>query len=452
MRVLWGIDKKEALDSEQAMFLAQSWFSLVHSSSLDSHRVRCMNPVNIVRELIDLIDKHSKPNLGKKTDKDIKFVCLEAREILSDDFIVQTSFKKLSDEIIPYLTEVGESAKLSTDKFKHLSFLLKDFFNECSVKYMNLSLASLGQFLKGNVTEDIAFQTLSGLLSYLIDSGYPIESLYSFCMNILVNNKSEESQGSISNLTFLSKVLTKELSDYKIIFKIYGLETDHSVPERIGGFSLRRTVDIDTQEQAINKFKEERPNVIFGTTLITANDDRSAGQKAKGQLDDILDLLRFELIMSTLRVDDNFISKRVESEQVKLFKIPNIIPNPKHFLREDDFSLMLSKLDKILVTKYIERETKDKLMSAFRFYRLGADTNNHENKFLNWWTAVEYIVRTGEEGAIIGDVETNLTKVLLFEYLKRQLESFRNSIFHCIGQPGKKAIKRFYIASYKDGY
>ena len=450
MRVLWGIDKKQALDSESAKFLAQAWYSLVHSSSLDSHRVRCMNPVNILRELIDLIEKLNKPNFSKKIDKDIKLVCLEAREILSADVILQEHFKKRYDEILPYLTEVGESAKLPTDKFRHLSFLLKDLFFECSTDYMTLSLSLLLQFLEGKIAEEDALQCLSGLLSYLVDSGYSIESVYSFCMNILIHNKSEESKGALNNLTFLSRVLTKDRSDYEITFKIYGFEGDNSVPEKIGDITLKRAVAFDTPDAKLNKFCEQKPNAIFGSIAITAKDDRSSGQKAKKKLDDILDLLRFELIIITLRVDDTFVSKRLESGKVKIFKIPNIIPNPKRFLSHDDFSSMLSRLDRILVTDQVERETKNKLLSAFRFYRLGADTDNHENKFLNWWTAVEYIVRTGEEGAIIGDVENNLTKVLLVEYFKRQLDSYRSSIIHCRIEPGREAVARFAISSFKD--
>jgi len=62
------------INARQQFFLS-AWFNLVHQHSLDSYRVRVMNPLNILRELRRMFDPPA-------SDEDRKLVALEALDIL----------------------------------------------------------------------------------------------------------------------------------------------------------------------------------------------------------------------------------------------------------------------------------------------------------------------------------------------------------------------------------
>src|SRR5271170_1695538 len=66
------------LTADQKFFVS-CWLNMVHQHSLDSHRVRTMNPRNILREILRLYD------LAHASDEDRTMVCDEALLVLKND-------------------------------------------------------------------------------------------------------------------------------------------------------------------------------------------------------------------------------------------------------------------------------------------------------------------------------------------------------------------------------
>ena len=64
-------------------FFVSCWFNMVHQHSLDSHRVRTMNPHNILRELLRLYD------LPHASEEDRWMVCDETLLVLSTDPVLK---------------------------------------------------------------------------------------------------------------------------------------------------------------------------------------------------------------------------------------------------------------------------------------------------------------------------------------------------------------------------
>ena len=71
-----------------ARFFIQLWYDMVHRNSLDSHRVRCMDAISILRELQTLISKTALSGIGK----DIKRVAEEVLYTLDPDPIILSQF------------------------------------------------------------------------------------------------------------------------------------------------------------------------------------------------------------------------------------------------------------------------------------------------------------------------------------------------------------------------
>jgi hypothetical protein len=59
-------------------FFASSWFNMVHQHSLDSHRVRTMNPRNVLRELLRMWDATHANNEDRVMVRDRAIVVLSA--------------------------------------------------------------------------------------------------------------------------------------------------------------------------------------------------------------------------------------------------------------------------------------------------------------------------------------------------------------------------------------
>ena len=77
--------KNLTLDKHQKFFL-EVWYNMTLDTSLDSHRVKCMNSSNIVKELLTVIGKTH----GKMEDE-ISRIRKEVISILSNDPLLKTS-------------------------------------------------------------------------------------------------------------------------------------------------------------------------------------------------------------------------------------------------------------------------------------------------------------------------------------------------------------------------
>src|SRR5947209_3695743 len=77
--------------------LGLAWFGMVHRNSLDSHRARCMDSLNVLRELQELFHKPFADN------RDLQRVAEEAIEILKGDPIMDASFNRHQSRIVPLL-------------------------------------------------------------------------------------------------------------------------------------------------------------------------------------------------------------------------------------------------------------------------------------------------------------------------------------------------------------
>lgn len=149
------------------------------------------------------------------------------------------------------------------------------------------------------------------------------------------------------------------------------------------------------------------------------------------ELDGILDLIRFELENRVISVDSDFISIRKNDDTARRFRLPTIVPNPVREIQPKQFEDFVERFNNIFQNDELSSESKEKIRSTLRFYRMGRDSDLFENKFLNWWTALEYLTRTGEKGAIVDVVKKKLIPMLLPHYFEKHLISYKNALLFC---------------------
>ena len=128
----------------QQHFFMSAWFNLVHQHSLDSYRVRVMNPLNILRELRRMADPPAN-------DEDRKVVALEALEILRDHPVLIVNASKHPG--LPYAVAfIAEAVETKEGGFKKNALLLRSFMREVEGSLDQHFLADCFTWMEGKLT------------------------------------------------------------------------------------------------------------------------------------------------------------------------------------------------------------------------------------------------------------------------------------------------------------
>lgn len=171
---------------------------------------------------------------------------------------------------------------------------------------------------------------------------------------------------------------------------------------------------------------------------------------AKDMLEEVLDLIRFELEQEVLSIDQEFVSNRIDKRTSRVFRLPGHIPNPQKNINKDSFQIFIKTVGGTFQSDPAARESRERLKSAFRFYRMGRDAQEFENKFLNWWTGLEYLLRVDERGSIIGEIERRFLPLMVLNYTKKHLETYRNSLSYCKIQIPENTLEQFGISNLRE--
>ena len=449
MRIFKIKSEQKKLFTEAQIFFIQAWYSLMHRNTLDSHRVRCMNSINIIQELQKLIRLRGE---GRKVKDDISMVAKEALEILEIDQIIN-NFSYHTKRLNPLLYELSANDKgkdkekgKGKDKNQNLAtYYLKDFITDLEERYLSLLFDKLNEAIREHHDYEEIFQFTNSLLSLMVDRGHSTAVLFSAVKNIFCKQGNDDFQ---SRFDHLRNLLTQGISEYRLIFKLNNFSKFDDSMTQLGPVTFFLSPDdtIPKANHGIQKFLSKGLNVVFAEIKALGWDAEAAGLNGKQQLDNILDLIRFELEGNIIGVDDQFLAIQENSTFQKLLKLPSQIPNPKSNINKFEFKDFLENVEYVTSQAPISTESSKKITSAFRFYRLGRDATQYENKFINWWTALEYLVRTGREGSIISEVEEKLTNLLLLNYPTKHLKSYIPACAYCgidFGQSGIDPVEFF---------
>lgn len=441
---------KLALTEAQVFFL-NCWFNLVHESSLDSYRVRVMNPESILRELLKMYEPHAD-------ESDRKRVAEEAVEILrshpiferSEYEIVATAAELLSDAI---KGKVGASSEKQEGEgkgqpFTKNSVLIKSYISEIieilSTRFINDCFALLVEIFEreaeGQLTVTQTRETYRlirrvtrDLVSTALDGGSSLESLFQHYRGLLKQETNHGTQTASASqflvrLEILKSHLTAAPKNHKLVFVLNGVARPQHYPLRIDDLAFSPTPPEPLGKNPLEvKFLQPNQSRLFVTTEVEARDGRSAGMTAYRRISEILDLVRFEYDKVTIvQLRSNFLLQ--DSEQSRLLLgIPRVIPNPDDELPPQQLEEFVHYLNRLVTREEMQPETKERILSAFRLYRVGADADIFENKLINWWTGLEYLAKGSKSsgGPIGAGVEAALVPAISLAYIPKHLGAFR---------------------------
>ena len=446
---------------KQHLLFIQFCYGMVHKNALDSHRLRSMFSLNILEEINMLLSRKDR----LPVDKSIMYCSEEALSILEKDEIINQYFQRILFQLIPYLEDVikltkkieaeknkankKEDEKKLHETYLNVSYYLKDFLVSKDL-YRKYLIKELGKtILKGNdeESEKKLFRFTRTLLSFMVHERHSLEYLFSLTKYILINPNQLEKTFE-ENLQYFFHLLTAADEDYEIYIKTDGWRKGGLIPEKINTVTFQNTIpilgkDIKGKEDKIKKYLLITSKTRYAKIDVKAKDHRSAGMIARDLLYDALDLLRFELEQKKIGVSDLFLSNLVGPKQARLFAFPSNIPNPNINIQVHEFERFSKSASSFFDNEQLDEESKTKVKSALRLYRTGRDEDNLENKFLNWWTAIEYLLRVNKSGSIVDDVEGHLVTILVYYYIPKHLEIFKSTFDFCKIQPSRQIIENY---------
>ncbi|TSA43869.1 hypothetical protein D4R49_01750 [bacterium] len=420
--------------TDEQRFFAAAWHNMVHKHSLDSHRVRALNPQNGLRELLRMTHPHA-------SNDDLSMVAAEVMNILSSDPILcLPEFFEPTSELLEIL-----SPKKGQDKqFEKSKHLLQAFATELLQKitsgYVTASLSWLREALEGKIApphpptreylQEVHIVT-GNLLSILVDNGASVESLFALYKQVITGSRPGGTYIFDKKFSLLEKLLNKPPVTFIVVFAVDGVGDSSTFPSTIGPVRfVTSPTGLAAPSGPVMRYCLPNPKRLFAEIDVSTRDLRSAGSQAYASINDVLDLVRFEYESNRLQLADEFmIASGPPPYSYRIYSIPKIVPNPSRVIGATELQHFAKSVGELIEGTDIPSDGRDRIQSAFRLYRVGADTNIFENKLTNWWTATEYLVKgSGGSGGIGKAVEDTLVPVLCRGYVKKLLYSFRNAL------------------------
>ena len=445
---------KQALSlglTRHQLYFAGCWFNLVHQHSLDSHRAPAMNPLNVLPELRRIYE------LGKPDER--KAVRNEAHRVLSNDIVLRSAPFEVTTRQVLKLTD--EKGLLATSKEEGrglplLMYFVAELDSLLAAKYIPASLSALADKLAepdppAGQSLDAAFADLqvmcSNLLSSLIYKRASLESLYSLYSEVLVPRSPKPTYQFLKRYSLLQALLTQPEVQHQIVLAIDNVTQPASFPASIGGIEFgvappytANAADTTHRGQLANRYLSPAKRRLFASITVEAQDPRTAGSEAAEKLNDILNLVRFEYERERVTTPDAF-AFRIPSKpgrDPRVYSLPAVVPNPSASMDVDGLAAFVKSVDELVLHgARFSHEGRDRVMSAFRLYRTGLDTQAVENKLVNWWTALEYLVRgaSNQAGGIGKSVEDHLAPVLCRSYIAKHLLAYRTALLDVGAKP-----------------
>ena len=385
-------------------------YSLCHTQSLDSHRVRCMNSRTIIRE----ISQEVMLQLGSK--EELSGIYKEAGSILREDFIIGHEYSKYLNILLPLLDNPPKRKDIS--RFNTMHFIINDLHSQLEHEYFSKLCLSL-PIIIGTGNEDEIKSVLSSLLTDLIDRNWPLESLFSWHRTFI---QQPPKYSFNDNLILMLQILESSSQEYEVCFKLSRCSQLHLLGKQ-GDFTFSNLPPaIINQSPESQKFSKIYPSDCFVTTILLSYDHRSAAINALNKLEQLIDLVRLGFEPDKIINDDVCYTKRSADAKEVMITLKHALPNPIETMQQRDFITFNNKLDGILNRSFFESRSKEQIQASIRQYRFGRDIDNYKDKFIYFWMGLEYLSHTN--GPIGSVVTHNVSRCLALIYIRQLLQDW----------------------------
>ena len=401
----------------------QTWYGRVHAASLDSHRLRSLDSLAIADEILNNLGNPNIPLYRTKAS------CEEALELLSKDHILRQGWQLQTERSLAALAEAlkCKDEDTASPDFLTLVYHLRRLKSAATSDYRGHLILAIEKALSDR-DADAIYDLTGRLLTRLVNEGYSLEGLFGIVANVLIRQTPPVNFARGFGIT-KDKVLSGE-SEYQIIMRLTG--PSKLLPTQIGRIAFRQepfgvTIETTPNNPIKTDFFRQGQRTYYAQITVSAREERSAGEEARRRLERVMDALRFELMHDLISVHDEFVYI-IPNRPPAVSRLPSTVPNPKRNIRPAEFAEFLDRLTQLEASDRFSSETKSKMESALRYYRFSLDTPQLQNRFINSWTALEYLARDRKQRYIIDGVRQNVVPLLVLPYMRTLLMDFRDTL------------------------
>jgi len=413
-------------------FFIEKVLELLNPDVMDSHRTRVMNPKIILSELSYVL-KRFHDNKIKHFKPTIEAVTKEAMDLLS----VENELKFCNFSKGHYISVLGQTTENSYIKTRVLTKII----SSDNFRYNNDLVTKIANCVANpSIQSDCIYQDykeidrLTGyLLTGLINEGFSKGFLQRAILSSFINKPKKTFEEAFGVFHFFSK---KQKNKYRVYFKA-NLPL-FATKDVIKNYNVK----IHTNAPQLNlKVKEsENPqdflkegDSTFICIRVHAHDSVSAVKIAKNELYNLLDLIHLCFISKEIIISDkNLILELDKEENQRQYwyrsfenKIDGSFRGGSHIVE-----ILSKRFGRIWnEDNHIKYESKKKINSSIRYFRLSNEAQEIEHKFLNYWIGLEYLFsNTDDPQSTIDRVKRYLPAIQTNVYVKRLINDLHKNI------------------------
>lgn len=222
--------------------------------------------------------------------------------------------------------------------------------------------------------------------------------------------------------------MTPTKREFTIIFRL-------TIPQSI--LDLGRIPDIKTEideeydiPENYKKFIKPAQSRCFYIHKCYASDTISAIKKSKEELASLLDILHLGMSKLSVEIPNTALVITTDGNNTNVYNRDTQFILDGSFSNDNSLSSRFKRdIDKIKNNKWISYSVKSRLESALRHLRVGDSSPELEQKFINYWIALEFIFSSSEaKESTFTRLKINLINILTSCYAKRNLLSLNETL------------------------
>lgn len=412
----------------------------LHRDSLDSFRVRVNNAISIAFELSHILEGWLEGSI--KRFETVEHCITEAKDLVEADECLVFPFSDkdiLFQELNDY---IGKSNKNKNEaciaETKQLIFLINTLYSFNSPIYLGKCIEKIEQLLSPDTeipenqfipTIDEINKYISSLCCELLRLGYSKVYLYRYFKSFCENKKDISFEVAFNKMK--SDFLSNMGKDFTVIFKLEFLDRDSAQRATEKNSKIKQKLDQNIQTSitkliSYKKLRYKSSNAFISYTnpkefirfyvvnkkaLDTGAATRFAFEDLSNDLDQNLEnIANLKMPSTALIIDGDFI----RNGNVYYFDSgEDIVATEPQSLGD-----AISDIKQNTLTKDIQ----ERLYSALRHLRIGDQQNEIEQRFINYWIALEFIFASPRSSeSTFERIKKFLPEILGCCYVKRNI-------------------------------
>ena len=399
-----------------------------HKETIDSHRVRCHNSLTLLLELEEVVTDWIKGNI--KVFDTVKFCLEETNAAIKNDTCL--SFESCRCSILSdLLIDFKKNGEKDFSYARKVQYILNSVIEENVPTYKQnlynaISSIVLTEFWDDDKDEMTVLEDLDRLITsfatQLIHEGFSKIYLYKIVARVCNDTKHSFAaqvrylnrllcSGSIAPTTTIIKIPVNNLQKWiSPILDLYDRIPDEYLSPAI----------VEAHQTFVTPSKATK---YYIHNSIVAKDSVSALKETRESLSRVMDVIHMGDSSVNINIPNSalVISKNTDGS-IHFEMAKEYVLDGGYRTNEMDVISLIDHINRIRDDESIADDVKERLNAALRHLRIGNMQNELEQRFINYWIALEFIFASPEaKESTFTRLKANLMSLLSSCYIKRNI-------------------------------